>query len=174
MRGENKEWKGAVENVQHSFGIVKPHDASCLILFCYCCCLDLHSLLRAWIRDGVAVVWIAFHSCIEVGISIQQEPLYRYKNRSKCLWRFKVYKSVHHRTIQINHQPDATIFQFIILAFIYSSTCFGRSPAHHQELNDCCSSLWFYLRIVVIAVLCSWSGRLYPARPRTQHGYHRL
>jgi hypothetical protein len=32
------------------------------------------------------------------------------------------------------------------------------SPAHHQELNDCGSSLWFYLRIVVIAMLCSWSG----------------
>ena len=31
--------------------------------------------------------------------------------------------------IQINHQPDATIFQFIILMFIYSSTCFGRCPA---------------------------------------------
>ena len=46
--------------------------------------------------------------------------------------RFKVCKSVHHRTIQINHQPDAIIFQFIILTFIYSSTCFGRSPAHHQ------------------------------------------
>jgi hypothetical protein len=28
-------------------------------------------------------------------------------------------------TILINHQPDATIFQFIILTFIYSSTCFG-------------------------------------------------
>jgi len=27
--------------------------------------------------------------------------------------------------IQINHQPDATIFQFIILTFVYSSTCFG-------------------------------------------------
>jgi hypothetical protein len=65
--------------------------------------------------------------------------------------------------IQINHQPDATIFQFIILTFIYSSTCFGRSPAHHQELNDCSSSLWFYLRIVVVAVLCSWWGRLWPA-----------
>jgi hypothetical protein len=77
---------------------------------------------------------------------------------------------VHHRTIQIDQQPDATIFQFIILTFIYSSTCFGRSPDHHQELNDCSSSLWFYLRIVVIAVLCSWSGQ--PARPRTQHGYH--
>jgi hypothetical protein len=65
----------------------------------------------------------------------------------------------HHSIIQIDHEPDATIFQFIILTFIYSSTCFGRSPAHHQELNDCSSSLWFYLRIVVIAVLCSWSGR---------------
>jgi len=63
-------------------------------------------------------------------------------------------------TIQINNQPDATIFQFIILTFIYSSTCFGRFPAHHQELNDCSGSLWFYLCIVVTVVLCSWSGRL--------------
>jgi len=66
------------------------------------------------------------------------------------------------KTIQINHQPDATIFQFIILTFIYNSTCFGRFPAHHQELNDCSGSLWFYLRIMVTVVLCSWSGR--PAR----------
>jgi len=58
--------------------------------------------------------------------------------------RFKVCKSVHHRTIQINHQPGATIFQFIIPTFIYSSTCFGCSPAHHQELKYCGSSLWFY------------------------------
>jgi hypothetical protein len=58
--------------------------------------------------------------------------------------KFKVCKSVHHRTIQINHQPDATISQFIILTFIYSSTCFKRSPAHHQERNDCSGSLWFY------------------------------
>jgi hypothetical protein len=62
--------------------------------------------------------------------------------------------------IQINHQPDATIFHFIILTFVYSSTCFGQFPAHHQELNDCSGSLWFYLRIVVTVVLCSWSGRL--------------
>jgi hypothetical protein len=73
---------------------------------------------------------------------------------------------VHHRTIQINHQPDATIFQFIILMFIYSSTCFGRFPADHQELNDCSGSLWFYLRFVLIVVLCR------PARPRTQHDCH--
>jgi hypothetical protein len=78
--------------------------------------------------------------------------------------------SVHHRTIQINHQPDATIFQFIILTFVYNSTCFGRFPAHHQEFNDCSGSLWFYLHIVVIVVLCSWSRR--PSRPRKQHDYH--
>jgi hypothetical protein len=83
---------------------------------------------------------------------------------------FKICNSVHHRTIEINHQPDVTVFQFIILTFIYSSACFGRSPAHRQEHNDCRSSLWFYLRIVVIAMLCSWSCRL--ARPWTQHGYH--
>ena len=64
----------------------------------------------------------------------------------------KVCKSVHHRTIQINHQPDATVFQFIILTFVYSSTCFGRFPAHHHELYDCSGNLWFYLRIVVTAV----------------------
>jgi hypothetical protein len=66
--------------------------------------------------------------------------------------------------IQINHQPDATIFHFIILTFVYSSTFLGRFPVHHQEFNDCSGSLWFYLRIVVTVVLCSWSGR--PARPQ--------
>jgi hypothetical protein len=71
--------------------------------------------------------------------------------------------------IQIYHQPDATIFQFIILTFVYSSTCFGRFPAHHQEINECSGSLWLYLRIVVIVVLRSRAG---PARPRTQHDCH--
>ena len=79
---------------------------------------------------------------------------------------FNVCKSVHHHTIQINNQPDATIFQFIILTFIYSSTCFGRFPAHHQELNDCSGSLWFYLRIVGIVVLLFVVG---PAGPTTNN-----
>jgi hypothetical protein len=73
----------------------------------------------------------------------------------KCI----IFKSVHHRTIQINHQPDATIFHFIILTLVYSSTCFRHFPAHHQDLNDCSGSLWFYLRIVVTSMLCLWSGR---------------
>jgi len=57
--------------------------------------------------------------------------------------KFKVCKSVHHRTTQINHQPDATIFQSIILTFVYSSTYFGLFTTHHQELNDYSGSLWF-------------------------------
>jgi choline-glycine betaine transporter len=43
--------------------------------------------------------------------------------------------------------------QFIILTFIYSSTYFGRPYAHNQEPNNWSSSLWCYLRNVVIAVL---------------------
>jgi hypothetical protein len=39
------------------------------------------------------------------------------------------------------------------LRFMYSSTCFGRPHAHHQELNNCSSNLWFYRWSVVIAVL---------------------
>jgi hypothetical protein len=65
---------------------------------------------------------------------------------------------VHHRTVQINHQPDATFLQFIILTFVYSSTCFGRFPVHHQKLNDCSGS-----RAVFVVG---------PARPRTQHDCH--
>jgi hypothetical protein len=69
--------------------------------------------------------------------------------------KFKVCKSVHHCTIQRNQQPDAKIFQIIILTFVYSSTCFGRFSIHRQELNDGSGSLWFYLRVVVIVMLCS-------------------
>jgi len=36
---------------------------------------------------------------------------------------------------------------------MYSSTCFGRPHAHHQELNNCSISLWFYRWSVVVAVL---------------------
>ena len=49
-------------------------------------------------------------------------------------------------------------FQFIILTFIYSSICFGRSHVHHQELNNCSSSLWFYRGNVVVAVLLAVVG----------------
>ena len=100
---------------------------------------------------------------------------FTYRVCSNLNVKFKVCNSVHHRTIQINHQPDATIFQFIILTFVYSSTCFGRFPAHQQELNDCSGSLWFYLRIVVTVVLCSFTARLsprYEGKTRSCHCSH--
>jgi hypothetical protein len=86
---------------------------------------------------------------------------------SQCREPKHVFFTFWHRsfTFHSNHQPAATIFQFIILTFVYNSTCFGRFPVHHQDLSDCSGSLWFYLRIVVIVVL-------WPARPRTQHDYH--
>jgi len=49
-------------------------------------------------------------------------------------------------------------FQFYYLTFIYSSACFRRPNFHHQELNNCSSSLWFYLRSVVITVLLVVAG----------------
>jgi len=45
------------------------------------------------------------------------------------------------------------ISQVYYLTFMYGSTCFGRSHGHHQELNNCSSSLWFYRWSVVVAVL---------------------
>jgi hypothetical protein len=59
---------------------------------------------------------------------------------------------VHHCAIEINHQPNAIVFQFIILMFIYSSTCFGRSPAHHQELMAAVAAFgftYFYKRYCI-------------------------
>ena len=108
-------------------------------------------------------------TCCELQQCICIENILRSLNVSlyllKCILTFGT--GVLH-LIQINHQPDATVFQFIILTVFYSSSCFGRFPAHHPELNDCSDSLWFYLRIAVTVVLCSWSGR--PAgRPDNQH-----
>jgi hypothetical protein len=54
------------------------------------------------------------------------------------------------------------------LTFIYSSTGFGRPHAYHQKLNNCSSSLWVYLRSVVITVLLVVVG---PDHDQ-QHCYH--
>jgi len=36
---------------------------------------------------------------------------------------------------------------------MYSSTCFGRPHAYHQELNNYSSCLWFYRWSVEVALL---------------------
>jgi hypothetical protein len=35
--------------------------------------------------------------------------------------KFKVCKSVHHRTIQINHQPDATVFSVYYPVYLFTA-----------------------------------------------------
>ena len=98
-----------------------------------------------WAQFQLLRMWTVLYNCT----LSDDGPVRTEKCRSvgilKHYCNFKVCKSVYHRTIQINHELYATIFQFIILTFIYSSTCFGRFPAQHQELNDCSASLWFYL-----------------------------
>jgi len=49
---------------------------------------------------------------------------------------------------------------------MYSSTCFGRPHVHHQELNNCSRSLWFYRWSVVVAMLLVVVRAGRPARPR--------
>jgi len=67
---------------------------------------------------------------------------------------------------QIN-QLDATVSQVYYLTFMYSSTRFGGPHAHHQELNNCSNSLWFYRWSVVVAVMLVVVGPAgQPARPR--------
>jgi len=55
---------------------------------------------------------------------------------------------------------------------MYSSTCFGHPHAHHQELNNCSSSLWFYRWGVVIAVLLFVVGPAGLADHDQQHCCH--
>jgi hypothetical protein len=58
--------------------------------------------------------------------------------------KFKVCKSVHHRTIQINHQPDATIFQFIILTVKLNS---NKSPTRCNNFPFCYPDVYLQLNM---------------------------
>jgi hypothetical protein len=97
-----------------------------------------------------------------------------YSHLTYGLWQnlhvqFKVCKSVHHRISQINHQSDAIIFQFIILTFVYSSTCFGRffGPSSGAQ--------WLQWQPLVLLSYRGDSRAVFmvgPARPRTQHDCH--
>jgi hypothetical protein len=76
---------------------------------------------------------------------------------------------VHHCTIKINYKPYATIFQFIILTFIYSSThytsqndfavkykivSFNGNRCPDSENNDT-----FFISRLVVAQFCYFSSR---------------
>jgi len=60
---------------------------------------------------------------------------------------------VHHHTIQINHQLDATISPVYYPDVYLQLNMFWASSRPSSGAQQLRSSLWFYLRIVVIAVL---------------------
>jgi hypothetical protein len=77
----------------------------------------------------------------------------------KIYWdEFKVCKSAHHHTIPINQPTRCNNFPSLLLDFLYGVTCFGCPHAHHQELNNCSSSLWFYS--TATTTLQRWNQRL--------------
>jgi len=76
-----------------------------------------------------------------------------------------------YHTIPINQPTRCNNFSSY-LTFMYSSTCFGRPHANDQELNNCSSSLWFYLRSVVITVLFVVVGSDNRPDHDQQHRYH--
>jgi hypothetical protein len=75
---------------------------------------------------------------------------------------------VQHRTVQINHQPNATIFKFIILTFVNSPTCFRRIPAHHQELKTVNAASGIVKPILLPAAIVDEMELEVPSHPKQQ------
>ena len=80
------------------------------------------------------------------------KPLRRFKTLAVLLqwWKlsvkFKVCKSVHRRTIQTNHQRDATIYQFIILTILLSyRTCCYAFYIILLSYRACCCACYIIL-----------------------------
>ena len=78
-----------------------------------------------------------------------------------------LYLVINSSFVLILHCPFSFVGPYIFLnspifylTFIYSLTCFGRPHAHHQELNNCSSILWFYRWSVAVAVLLVVVGTL--------------
>jgi len=73
-----------------------------------------------------------------------------------------VHGSVHH-DIDLTEIPARCdrVVEFIIPVFLNCSTCFERHTAHHQELKNCNCSLWFYIRLWLLAAVmaqpCFWA-----------------
>jgi hypothetical protein len=85
--------------------------------------------------------------------------------------KFKICKSVHHRTIKKNHQADATIFSvYYPDVFFTALHVWDVFPPIIRSSMTAVAASGFTFVSVVTVVLCSWAGRT--ARPRTQHNCH--
>ena len=98
--------------------------------------------------------------CLDVSEDRTASIFWR-KNVLKKLWPITGRENCHENPRNLSehfkyiNQPDATISQVYYLTFtrMYSSTCFGRPHAYHQEPNNCSRSLWLHRWSVVVAVL---------------------
>jgi hypothetical protein len=64
------------------------------------------------------------------------------QGRFKIIQQYEAAKIVIIYSNKSNNQMHQ-ISQLYCLSFKYSSTCFGHSRAHYQELINCSSRLWF-------------------------------
>ena len=113
-------------------------------------CMNNHVNFENYARRYVTL-WL----CEHLNFLILETVFHWDKYITEYNKQFKICKSVHHHKFQINQLRRCKNFSSLLLEFtrMYSSTCFGRPHAHHQELNNCSSSLWFYRWSVVVAVL---------------------
>jgi hypothetical protein len=73
--------------------------------------------------------------------------------------------------IQINHQPDATIFQFIFWHLFTAQHVSGVfPPIIRSSMTAVAASGFTFVSWWESCCVCGWAGL--PARPRTQHSIH--
>jgi hypothetical protein len=75
---------------------------------------------------------------------------------------FKVSKSVHYHTIQINQPTKCNNFSSLLFDVYLQLNMFRASSRPLQELKNCSSSLWFNRWSVVVAVLLVVVGPVKP------------
>ena len=101
-----------------------------------------------------------------------RDKIYNGSYKYRCWYTTKRCKTTQQIQFKYINQLDATTSKVYYLTFMYSSTCFGRPHAHHQELNNCSSSLWFYRWSLVVALLLVVVGPAGRPDRNRHHCYH--
>ena len=113
--------------------------------------------LRTYQRPGVYNYGMVYCTCIGIESPVGRKVYYILSTARCRLPEDKPSGSKPNKYLMSQfkyiNQLDTTTSQIYYLTFMYSSTCYGCPHAHHHELNNCSSSLWFYRWSVVVAVL---------------------
>jgi len=105
-------------------------------------------------KYGEEEVWVhAASTLAKDGIQQSIHGLAALYVRNKA-YHLKFAKSMHHHTIQLTQPTRCNNFSSLLLdVYVQLNRFRGRPHTHHQELNNCSSSLWFYCLSMVVAVL---------------------